>query len=400
MADVLENDPWEAFSLDDPALTRTFDQAVAQLVEDCPVAHSSKYSYWMISRYADVRRSARDWERFSSAQGVQPVRGSAGGTLIPIELDPPAHTRWRQALQPFFSAQAVGRYADGITTVAHALLDEVLRTDRCDLAEVFCNPLPGVVLFQEVLGTPVADTPYLIGLIHSANVGYADERAAAWAAVAEYVDGQLRERQRGAPRGDLLQRILDLEFDDEPCGWEQKKSVVSLLISGGLDTTAHVLAGACLHLAGTPSAQRELAAEPERIEVAVEEYLRYFASAFAIGRTTTQDTELSGRTIPAGERVMMGYGPACRDPRVFDRPDECDLTRSPNRHLAFGFGPHACIGAHLARLELRIALGALLERVADLAVDPLGDIRFRTGMMRMAEHLPVTYRDRTEGGQP
>jgi len=394
MGRVLDNDPWDTFSLDDPALSRDFDGAVAELVEQCPVAHSSKYSYWMLSSYADVRKSARDWEGFSSADGVQPVQGSAQGTLIPIELDPPVHTRWRQALQPFFSSRVVGRYADGITDVANRLLDEVEADGRCDLAQAFCSPLPGAVLFQEVLGTPVADTPYLVGLIHTANVGYSTERAAAWAAVADYVDGQLRERRRGTPRDDLLQRILDLRFDDIPCTWEDKKSVVSLLISGGLDTTAHVLAGACWHLASHPEAQRWLAANPEHIQPAVEEYLRYFASAFAIGRTTTTQTELSGRTIPAGARVMMGYGAACRDPQVFERPTECDLSRSPNRHLAFGVGPHACIGAHLARLELRLALRVLLSRFDALALDADGEARFRTGMMRMVERLPVTFRNR------
>ncbi|HTK65950.1 MAG TPA: cytochrome P450 [Pseudonocardia sp.] len=388
---VLQSDPWDGFSLDDAGLSADFDGATAQLVEQCPVAYSEKYRYWMISRYADVKDSARDWGLFSSAQGVQPVASSAGGTLIPIELDPPVHTRWRQALQPFFSSRVVGRYAEGITAVAHELIDRFVDRGHCDLAAEFCGPLPGIVLFQEVLGTPVADTPYLIGLIHQANVGYADERAAAWAAVGDYVEGQLRERQSRPRRDDLLQRILELDLEDAPCSWAEKKSVVSLLISGGLDTTAHVLGGACRHLATHPDARRDLRADPERLLPAVEEYLRYWASAFAIGRTTTRETEIAGRSIPAGARVMMGYGAACRDPAVFERPAECDLNRSPNRHLAFGFGPHACIGAHLARLELRLALRVLLDRLDDLALDSAGEVRFRTGMMRIAEQLPVTF---------
>jgi cytochrome P450 len=320
---------------------------------------------------------------------VQPVRSSADGALIPIELDPPVNTRWRQALQPFFSSRVVGRYADGIVAIANDLIERFAARGRADLAEDFCAPLPGIVLFQEVLGTPVADTPYLIGLIHTANVGHAAERAAAWTAVGEYVDGRLRERQRGPARDDLLQRILDLRLDDAPSGWREKTSVVSLLISGGLDTTAHVLAGACRHLARNPDVQRRLRAEPERVPAAVEEYLRYWASAFAIGRTTTRDVEIGGRAIPAGSRVMLGYGAACRDPAVFERPQLCDVDRTPNRHLAFGFGPHACIGAHLARLELTCALRVLLERLDDLTV--AGDVQFRTGMMRIAERLPVTF---------
>lgn len=388
---TFRSDPAEGLDLSDPALTSDFDAAVSYLVKQCPVAHGPE-GYWLISRYEDVKRLARNPTEFYSGDGIRTYREEGQPALIPVELDAPDHTKWRQALQPFFTQQAVGRYRDGITAAAHELIDAFALDGRADIAETFANPFPGVAFFREVLGAPDDDMSMLISVMSDANFGPLEGRPLAWQTIAGYVDAQLRARQSGPARDDLLQHVLDLELDGEPIDWNDKINAVSLLISGGLDTTAHVLGGAIWHLANNPDWAEQLRSDRALLRDAIEEYLRLHASAFAIGRTTRSPQTVGQREIPAGQRVMLGYALACRDDQVFDDPHTFDPLRSNiGKHLAFGMGPHRCMGSHLARLELEIGLNAILDRFSDLRPDPSGTPTFAVGMMRSAVSLPILF---------
>ena len=211
-------------------------------------------------------------------------------------------------------------------------------------------------------------------------------------AAVEYVrrcDEALRSYDRDSGKSDMLESILSLEIDGEPAMWEDKRAVLSLMIIGGIDTTVFSFTSLLNHLSDDDRTRHRLVNDQSLVPAAVEEGLRLFAPAWMIGRTAMADVELRGRTIPVGEYVLLSFGLANRDPEMFENPLQFDIDRSVQKHIAFGAGPHRCIGSHLARLEIRIMLEEWLSRIPNFRRRSGTEPGYTTTMIRGVSSLYI-----------
>jgi cytochrome P450 len=381
----------EDFDMDAREFNEHYGPIIEDLLTHCPVARSDAGDgYWLVSRYEDVRRVAQDWRTFSSeADGVLLEHLGERQINIPEESDPPRHDEWRKVLNPFFGPSYVARYEEAIRAIADDLIDQFVADGECDLVDAFSGPFPGLVFFKVVLGMPKEDLPMLRKTGFQAMQGEPEQRPAGWMALGRYVAEYLEERRDAPSRGDVVDAVLTAEFDGAPAPWNEKVSCVTTLVAGGLNTTTVVLTGAVDHMARSPEHREQVLADREAMDRAVEETLRIYNPAFAIGRTVMEDVEIGGRQISKGERVFVGYGAACRDPEKFENPSVFDLDRRENIHVAFGLGPHRCVGAHLVRLDLRVALTQLLTRLHNLRL--IAEPLYTTSMLRELVSLRVGF---------
>lgn len=362
------------FDLDSREFSDNFDEVVDAVHAGCPVARSEALGgYWVVSGFDDIRRIGQDWQTWTNTDGYEPNRlGDDNARLYPLEIDPPYQTRWRALLGDFFSPRAIRTKKPSVEKNVNELIDRFVESGQCDFIDAFAAHLPGRVFFSTMLGVPLEDLPYLQAAADQAVRGPFETRAEGWNKVGAYLDGYLKQRKQEEPRGDFVDAILaGVETDDgEPAPWHHKIFVMVDMLAGGLATTSILLAGIADFLATHPEDAARLAADPSLHENAIEEIIRYYASILALGRTATKDTEIAGQPIKKGEMVMLSYAAAARDPRYFENPHTIDITRKIPTNIAFGYGPHRCIGSHLARLQGLTTLAVLLERLPDLRLAP------------------------------
>jgi cytochrome P450 len=334
-----------------------------------PVLHEPRSDLWMLFDYEGVKRALQDHEAFSSI--VAPPSAMTSQWLV--FADPPRHTKLRALLMRAFTPRAVASLEPRILALSHALLDQRLPRGEMELAADFSVPLPLMVI-AELLGAPIADQPRFR---HWSDIimalGYAisgSEEAARvqreFATVTEEMRVYVRDlaaQRRAAPRDDLLSRLVEAEVDGERLTEEELLGFFQLLLSAGHETTTNLLNNALLCFIEHPEQLARLRDEPGLLPSAIEEVLRYRSPVQAMFRVTRGEVSLHGQVIPAGKMVLAMIGSANRDPRKFQDPDRFDISRDPNPHIAFGHGIHFCIGAPLSRLEARIGLSVLLERV-------------------------------------
>ena len=365
-----------------PELARDPWVVYRQLRETCPVAHSDAYGgFKVVTRYRDVAAIAKDTKTFSSQhdidgtgngyQGVSipspPVRG------IPVELDPPDHTKYRKLLNQIFSPAAVEARRSRIEEIARSFVESVAARGECDMVNEIAVPILGTVTL-ELLGMPTDKWERYAVPMHQivyATPGSDEYQQAldgiAW--VMEDVHEEiLRRRTAGISGDDLLSQLLVAEVDGKPLTDQTVMEIAFLVIVGGLDNTASLLANVFLWLDDHHAERDQLRSNLELTHTAFDEFLRYFSVTQAESRTATHDTEVGGHPVKAGERVFIVWASANRDPEIFDRPDEIVLDRSPNRHLGFGWGPHRCIGAGLAKEIFSSGLQAVLDGLPDYQV--------------------------------
>lgn len=366
-------DHFNDFDLDSAEFTENYEEVLGSLVAKCPVAHSNVAGgYYVVSRYDDVRACAQDWETFSSEGGFEPGRGGeeGGAKLYPVELDPPYQTRWRTALGPYFSPRSIRSREASIREQVTALIDGFIEKGEVAFVEDFAAHLPGRVFFGSFLGVPLSELPYVQTATDNAMRGPMEGRGEAWGQIAGFLDVYLKTRQEEPPRDDFIDVILAgvEDHDGNPCSWEHKLFVIIDLLAGGIGTTTYLLAGMAHHLATHPEDKARLAADRSLWPNAIEEFIRYYAAIVALGRTATRDTEVAGQKIDKGDFLMLSFAAAARDPKVFDNPHEVDIDRKIAVNPAFSFGPHRCIGSHIARLEATVALEEILRRMPDLTL--------------------------------
>ncbi len=370
-----------------------------RLRDEAPLYHDEGSDLWVLSRFDDVRAAARDWETFSSSEGG---RGNdvddtyrlflPAGDLAGV--DPPVHTRIRGALRLAFSPSALrSRFEPIVRRKVNQLIDTFAEAGRADLARDLARPLPGTTMFSW-FGFPEADHPRLLtwfGDMLERDPGQAalPERALAGRdRMRAYMQAAAAER-RTAPREDLMTLLVEASkagqlSDDEVLGASM------LLFVAGITTTSGLISNSLLHLDRFPDQRRLLRQDPSLLPQAIEELLRYDAPIQALARTAMRDVAAHDGLIPRGARVVLVWGSANRDERRWADPDRLDLTREPQRHVAFGDGLHHCLGAPLARLEARIAFEELLRRIPDYAVcGPV--VRIKTPTDRALESLPVEF---------
>lgn len=394
-------DHFNDFDLDSPEFNSDYDIVLTELLDRCPVAQSKVgRGYYVVNRQEDVRRVAQDWRTFSSTDGMFPNRPEGMPKVLPEEIDPPYHTNWRAALNKHFTVRKVAEWEDSVREQVDALIDNFIEDGECDFVKDFAALLPGRVFFVTLLQAPLDDLDRLVQVVDDAIMGSPEAQGPAWARLHEYIEGYLKERQQRPPRGDFIDSILegaDTE-DGSPCSWEDKVNVATLFLSGAVGTTASAIGSMALHLATHPQDRDWLAAHPDQHESAIEELLRLNSPVTGTSRTATKPVEVAGTRIQPGDRVVVNFAAACRDPQVYDAPLEFRPDRDQTRSAVFGLGPHRCVGSHAARLELKASLQQILLRLPDLTLKTSAEVTYSTGLLRIINELPVTFTAGTKVG--
>jgi cytochrome P450 len=366
-------DHFSDFDLDSPEFNEHYDEVIDTLLDKCPVAHSQAFGgYWFVSRAEDFRKCAQDYDTFTTTHGFEPSRSNEEGglKLYPLELDPPYHTRWRSALGEYFSPRAIRSRTDNIREHANYLIDSFIEKGECDFVDAFAAQLPARVFFGSFLGVPFDELAPIQKAVDDAMRGKPEVRPAAWGQVSDWLISYLKQREAEPPRGDFIDAVLAGVEDDSgnPCPWEHKLFVMMDMMAGGMGTTSHVLASMAHHLATTPGMRERVTDDPSLRPLYTEEIIRIFAPIVAVGRTATRDVEVAGAQIKAGDFVMLSQAAAAIDPRFVPDPRTVNINRKAEVNLAFSYGPHRCIGAHIGRLQMNVALDELLRRVHDIEI--------------------------------
>jgi cytochrome P450 len=360
------------------------------------VAHTERFGgSWMPTRYADVTAVARDIEHFSSRQvGVLPD-DAEGENLLPagippIDADPPLHTWTRRLLLPWFSPNRVAGYEVYTRELCRQLIDGFVANGRADAAAGYAQQIP-VRVIGLVLGVPESMSDTFTGWVRDVLEFATDveRRTKATGELVGYFAGEV-EARRGGSGEDLITTLLHTEHEGEPVPDAHILGTVALTLIAGVDTTWSAIGSALWHLATHPEDRRRLAAEPALMPTAVEELLRAY-SPVTMARIVAKDVEFGGCPMHEGDRVLLSFPAANRDPEAFPDADTVRIDREVNRHVAFGAGIHRCAGSNLARMELRVAIEEWLARIPEFRLDPEGQVTWAGGQVRGPRRVPVLF---------
>ena len=366
--------------------------------------HHNPLGFWVLTRYEDVVAALRDPRLGKEA--IASFVAARFGTPIPavglsmLDRDPPDHTRLRGLVSKAFTPRVVEGLRPHIQSIVDGLLARVEGRHSMDLIEEFAYPLPVIVICQ-MLGVPVEDRDQFrqwgldiargldtIMLPPDSEVG--QRSTAARRALADYFRALIAER-RASPRGDMLSDLIAAEEAGDKLSVDELLATCILLLVAGHETTVNLIGNGTLALLRHPDQRQRLREDPGLIESAVEELLRYDGPVQRTARIPSEDLTIGARTIPKGELVMPFIGAADRDPAQFPEPDQLDIGRADNRHIAFGWGIHFCLGAPLARLEGQIAIGTLVERLPKLELATDRPAHRPSLTLRGLSSLPVSF---------
>jgi len=365
--------------------------------EMCPVLHSDGYDgYWVATRFEDVLRIAQDWESFSSELGITVPHVPASSSsptmkIIPVAVDPPLQRTFKRLINRYFTPAVVGPWEPATRTLVNRLIDTFIERGECEFMAEFARPLPGLAFFDLALHAPAEDLEQVNEWATIAGMPQRPESREAMMSLAGWIGALVARRRAEGPRGDVVDAVMEAQIEGRPISDAEIIGVVQLLVLGGLETTAGALGAIMLRFCEHPEIPELLRTRPELIPAAVEELLRLDGSFVAIGRTARHDTQVADRTISAGERIIMYWAAANRDEREFPDADTFDIHRSPNRHIAFGAGPHRCAGSNLARMNLRVALDVLVNRMRDVALVRGAEVDWHTAFNRAPLSVPLTF---------
>lgn len=375
------------FDHHDPDLaTRVFDE-YAEIRSECPVGWSEQHGgFWVVTDWSSIHDLARDTEHLSSRVGLIPDM-LGDNVLIPISLDPPEHSKYRGLLQRWFSPGRVATFEPFIRRRCRELL--AAAPSRCDLGQDYARPLPLDVILM-VLGVPDHDMAVVADGARAAIELAGADPVEAFAKIERaytYLATDLVPGVRADPSDDLISFLAGAEIDGFPLDEQTIASIAFNVIGAGFDTTYKSISSAVAFLAAHPEHQAELREEAD-LGLAVEEMLRLFAPV-SVGREVTQDVDCAGVRLRSGDVVLLAFPAAGRDPLVFADPDTPDFARKPNKHMTFGTGIHRCLGMHLARLELVVALEELFAATSTFELEPGRDAVFSPGQVWGATSVPV-----------
>jgi cytochrome P450 len=404
MATVKPVQSWETdWDHADPAYNQNAPQIWDQLRGTCPVAHTDRYGgAWLPVTHADVSAVARDTDHFSSEGAVlsnkpprdQWVSMAPIGGAPPITSDPPFHADARRLLLPAFSPQVVAEWEPEIRRLCNELIDNMGDLDTVDAAVQYAQNIP-VYVIARMLGLPLEDSDYFRETVHmvleeiGAEFG---ERQGAFEKLDAYLGMHVRDHIEN-PKDDLIGFLLNAKIYDQPLSPEHVVGTIILLMVAGIDTTWSSIGSSIWHLAQHPADLQRMVNEPELLPTAIEELLRMYAPV-TMARIVSQDAEIGGCPVKAGDSVLLPFPAANRDPEVFPDADKVIIDREENRHVAFGLGIHRCLGSNLARLELRVAVEVFIQRFPKFELANPSSVTWSLGQVRGPRKLPVRITQR------
>ncbi len=362
----------------------------------CPIAHTERWGgSWLPTTYADVTAIARDVEHFSSRNvGVVPPPDDEEGQLPagipPISADPPEHTWTRRLLLPWFSKDRVAEYEIATRELCRRLVDDLVEQGQADAAVGYAQQIP-VRVIGVMLGVPEDMSDTFTGWVRDVLEFAHDveRRSAARTELVTYFLGEM-EARRGSDGPDLISTLLRTEHEGAPVPDAHILGTVALTLVAGVDTTWSGIGSALWHLATHADDRRRLVAHPELIPTAVEELLRAY-SPVTMARIVASDVGVGGCPMREGDRVLLNFPAANRDPEAFPNADVVQIDREINRHVAFGAGIHRCAGSNLARMEMRVAIEEWLARIPEFELDPNGQVTWAGGQVRGPRTIPVVF---------
>ncbi|HEY3725236.1 MAG TPA: cytochrome P450 [Acidimicrobiia bacterium] len=369
--------------------------AYAQLRSECPVARTpgmmGDMAVW-VSSYDEALWALKHPEVFSSA--AEAIDIGQSHDLIPLQIDPPLHMKYRRFLAEWFNSRAISPLEPEVRKLVNEILDGIVPAGRCDFHEDFATPLPSTV-FLAMMGLPQDDLDTLLRwrddiIRPAADPAEAEAvRARTGAEITAYFDAQIDDL-RESPRSGFWSDLVNAEFEGRPLERGELLGMAFLLIIAGLDTVTATLDCMVKYLAQNPERRRELVEHPERTTDAVEEMLRTETPVQLVPRMIAQDTTLGGVELKAGDHATIVLGAANLDPSVYTNPDDVEFDRKQSINLAFGGGPHLCLGINLARLELRVALEEWHRHIPEYSIPPGTKIAHSPGI-RQTDHLPLVW---------
>ena len=366
-----------------------------ELRQRCPIAHTGRFGGgWLPTRYEDVSAIAYDTERFSSRaivmsnfrppKEIAPIGGSP-----PISSDPPFHHDARKLLLPAFTKTAVGRQEPATRAFCHSLIDGFEGRDVVDAAADYAQHIPMRVI-ADMLGFPPEDGPQFRVFVENTLEGInlpPEERIERMTALFDYLMDQVHDHLDN-PRDDLTSYLINAELYGRKLEPSHVVGTLVLLLIAGIDTTWSAIGSSLWHLARNPADRERLVTQPELLPTAMEEFLRAYAPV-TMARLVREDMHWRGVEMKAEDWILLSFPAANRDAAQFDRAGEVIIDREINRHAAFGLGIHRCVGSHLARMELRVALEVWLERVPEFSLADAAVVTWSTGQIRGPRSLPL-----------
>ncbi|MCC6436734.1 MAG: cytochrome P450 [Acidimicrobiales bacterium] len=401
MAQGLHTEPvidWATdFDLFDPAFRTDPAPIYKALREQAPVAHTERWGgQWMPTRYADLAEVTADTDHYSSVTVGVTGRKPGEGTLVtapPITSDPPEHTATRRLLLPAFSPKKIEALTPLTRSIARSLIEELqARGDGlADAADDYARHIP-VRVISAMLGVPESDEEQFTDwVVRVLQIGPYDFEVGGQATreILAYFEEKIEQRRADpAPHDDLMQFLLEATYEEAPLSRKHILGTCFLLLVAGIDTTWSSIGSALWHLSTHPADRARLVAEPDLIPTAIEEFLRVY-SPVTMARIVKADTTLGGHELHPGDRVLLPFPAANRDPEVFEDPDEVRIDRRINRHAAFGLGVHRCLGSNLARMELLIAVEEWLRAFPTFELQPGAVVEWTGGQVRGPRTVPV-----------
>jgi cytochrome P450 len=363
--------------------------------EQCPVARTESMFGGhgvTVSKYEDVLWALKHPEVFSSKDVV-----NVGGEvpLLPLSVDPPEHAKYRRLLDPQFSPKRMAELEPEARALVNEIIDAFASRGECDFDEEFATPLPSTI-FLAMMGLPHSDLPDFLrwrdDTIRPEGRTVEEQEAkrqAAGQAIEAYFEHAIEEKRKN-PDDRLLSTVAHGEVDGRPLTHNEMLGITHLLLLGGLDTVTATLDCMIVYLAQHPERRQALVEDPSLISAAIEELLRHQTPVMMVPRIIARDHEIGGVQLQAGDSATLLIGAANVDVAEFDEAGDVMLDRGANRHLAFGGGPHRCLGSHLARLELRVAIEEFHKRIPEYSIREGAEIHFSPGI-RQADNLPIVF---------
>ena len=410
MTDSPERCPVEDWASDydifDPGYVRDPAPVWKELRGRCPIARTERWGgSWLPTRYEHLQQMVKMVPALSSASPLvvppspemmeileaETEKHGETSRTPPITSDPPRHRPYRRLIMPLFSPHAVEGYIPYTRTLCNRLIDGFVADGRADAAADYAEQITPRVI-AHILGIDPARAEEFVGWVRGVlEIGLTEpeEMVRCRTAIRTFFQEMVTERRRN-PCGDAISMLIDSEAEGEKLTDYRILGMCSLLLIAGIDTTWSAISSSLYHFATHPQDQARLRAEPELLPTAVEELLRFY-SPVTMGRIVTEPVEIDGAEMQEGDRVLLNFPGANRDPEAFERADEVVLDRARNRHMAFGLGIHRCAGSNLARMEMQVALRTWFDRIGAFELEDPEAVTWAGGQVRGPRKVPVRF---------